>query len=63
MPATLHYSQNLAPFGWYPDPAGSNMLRWWDGTRWTDRLEHPRPEIQPACGYGVDSSVSRRLDY
>ncbi|TAL44660.1 MAG: DUF2510 domain-containing protein [Salinibacterium sp.] len=43
----------LAPFGWYPDPAGSAMLRWWDGSSWTDKLEMPRPEVQPAYGYST----------
>jgi hypothetical protein len=42
-----------APFGWYPDPAGSPMLRWWDGSRWTDQLESPRPGLQPAAGYST----------
>lgn len=23
--------------GWYADPAGTDQLRWWDGTQWTDR--------------------------
>jgi hypothetical protein len=44
-------SPALAPFGWYPDPAGSGLLRWWDGSAWTDKLERPRPEVQPAFGY------------
>jgi hypothetical protein len=43
----------MAPFGWYPDPAGSPALRWWDGSRWTDRLESPRPGLQLAAGYSA----------
>ena len=27
--------------GWYPDPAGSARLRWWDGTDWTDTFRPP----------------------
>jgi Protein of unknown function (DUF2510) len=23
------------PAGWYPDPGGTAMSRWWDGTTWT----------------------------
>jgi hypothetical protein len=27
------------------------MLRWWDGSRWTNHLEYPRPEIQAVAGF------------
>jgi Protein of unknown function (DUF2510) len=42
---------DLAPFGWYPDPANSGMLRWWNGRQWTDHLEYPRPEVQTASNH------------
>jgi hypothetical protein len=28
------------PAGWYPDPTGQpNTIRWWNGTRWTNKTE------------------------
>jgi hypothetical protein len=30
--------------GWFPDPAGSANVRWWDGSRWTEHF------IDPATG-------------
>jgi hypothetical protein len=33
--------------GWYPDPAGTDLARFWDGTGWTDQLR-PRAAPPPA---------------
>lgn len=30
------HPQSLPPPMWWPDPAGTNRLRWWDGSKWTD---------------------------
>lgn len=32
--------------GWYPDPAGAQALRWWDGAHWADRTQ-PLDASQP----------------
>ena len=37
------------PAGWYPDPAGTDQLRWWDGAAWTTHLAaRPVPTSAPA---------------
>ena len=33
--------------GWYADPEGSDQLRWWDGTQWSDQFR-PAPTGAPA---------------
>lgn len=39
------YPQSLPPPMWCPDPAGTNRLRWWDGSKWTDHYAQvPAPE-------------------
>lgn len=35
--------------GWYPDPAGSGRLQWWNGTVWTGQFNPPQgqpPQFQ-----------------
>ncbi|BBY12132.1 hypothetical protein MMARJ_28720 [Mycobacterium marseillense] len=42
------YPQSLPPPMWCPDPAGTNRLRWWDGSKWTDhyaRVPAPEPAV------------------
>ena len=60
-PPMSNSETQLPPFGWYPDPAGSHLLRWWDGKVWTNRLEKPRPEIQAASGFAQQQSTLSRL--
>jgi hypothetical protein len=45
------YPQSLPPPMWCPDPAGTNRLRWWDGSRWSDhyaQIPAPEPATLPA---------------
>ncbi|MFV0458163.1 MAG: RDD family protein [Actinomycetales bacterium] len=41
--------------GWYPDPADSQRLRWWDGSAWTERTvsaEGAVPAVPPTAELG-----------
>lgn len=40
--------------GWYPDPAGSHLQRWWDGNGWTDNTYDP---FSAASAPGVYATV------
>jgi hypothetical protein len=37
--------------GWYQDPTQPGLLRWWDGTRWSD---HSAPAAPVVYGGGTD---------
>lgn len=54
---------DAAPFGWYPDPAGSHKLRLWNGSEWTNELENAKSGVQPVFGYSEDGRITRQFDY
>jgi hypothetical protein len=45
------------PPGWYHDPAGGELLRWWDGTSWADRTVSPE-KLPIAAGSAARPSRS-----
>lgn len=45
--------------GWYPDPAGGPQRRWWDGERWTERLEEHPGGVAGGAPAGFDEAVRR----
>lgn len=41
---TKRVPQPATPAGWYADPRSQRMLRYWDGSEWTDQTaDRPRP--------------------
>ena len=39
------------PPGWYDDPDAPDLLRWWDGSEWSDQEFRPRPEDSELVTY------------
>lgn len=44
----------IPPPDWYPDPEESDVLRFWDGSDWTDRRK-PDPQAEASPQPSVDS--------
>ena len=45
--------------GWYPDPAGSGGLRWWNGAGWGDQVQ---PAVQPVAQPGTAAGQPWHVD-
>ena len=37
-PSRSHLPAPVAPAGWYPDPTGRHLYRFWNGAMWTERV-------------------------
>jgi hypothetical protein len=44
---TRYDTSTTVPAGWYPDPQGPPLQRWWDGAVWTQHTNDPRPVASP----------------
>lgn len=49
--------------GWYPDPAGSGLLRLWSDGAWTSRVEPPSSSTEPQYDYAADGTIIRVHQY
>ena len=45
-----------APAGWYPDPSDANVVRYWDGTAWTELAAAPSPPLPVNRSTNAESS-------
>ena len=48
--------------GWYPDPAGTQRLRWWNGGMWLDQYQ-PMPGAAPQQGSPAQHNAPARQGF
>lgn len=53
--------EEAAPAGWYPDPNGHPLRRYWDGHQWTEQTS-PAPPPTVDDPRGDEQSISLRID-
>lgn len=47
--------------GWYQSPDNAEMLRWWDGTKWTND-EKPNTQAAPPVGKPVEAAPASKIN-
>ena len=50
--------ERTPPVGWYPESPESTLLRWWDGSAWTDHTMDPAQDV--AIQESIATPLSRR---
>lgn len=50
----------LKPAGWYPDPGGAALLRYWDGHAWTSATDIPPDDDTATAADEPESSAGSR---
>ncbi len=48
------------PAGWYEDPQSAQLLRYWDGSRWTDSVQPRGDAPLPGTPAGPTDAAQRR---
>ena len=42
----MSYPNDAPAAAWYPDPQSPGLVRWWDGTNWTEHVSQPANPAQ-----------------
>lgn len=53
---------SIAPAGWYKNPAGREVYRWWDGERWTNNVANEIDSTDLNLSAAVDDGHSASLE-